>query len=71
MLRALVLEVRECEQMLMLRTRRGAPARLAAPLERHCPEVLCAIAGADALMLLTATSQQCGALGKRIRELMN
>lgn len=70
LLRREVAEVKESHNLLLLKTRPGGAVKLAGPAERQWPEVTCAVAGKDLLLLVTATRKSCGELGRLVRELI-
>lgn len=71
LLRREVAEVKESHNLLLLKTRPGGAAKLAGPAERQWPHVMCAVAGRDLLLLVTATRSTCDELGRMVRELMS
>ncbi len=70
-LRDSVLELRQAQHLLLMRTARGEARRLAAKVEKEWPEVLCAVAATDLLVLITASGKTSFRLRKIIREWMS
>ena len=70
-LRESVVEVRQAQHLLLLRTERGHARALAAKVEREWPEVLCAVAATDLLVLVTASGKTSFRLRKIIGEWMS
>jgi arginine repressor len=66
-----VVELRQAQHLLLLRTARGRARALAAKVEREWPEVLCAVAATDLLVLVTASGKVSYRLRKIIREWMS
>ncbi len=63
-----VLELRQAQHLLLLRTERGQARALAVRVEKEWPEVLCAVAATDLLVLVTASGKTSFRLRKIIRE---
>ena len=63
-----VLELRQAQHLLLMRTARGRARVLAAKLEREWPEVLCAVASTDLLVLVTPSGKDSHRLRKIIGE---
>jgi len=61
-----VLELRQAQHLLLLRTGRRQARRLARAVEAEWPEVLCAVASTDLLVLVTASGQVSHRLRKMI-----
>ena len=70
-LRDSVVELRQAQHLLLLRTARGQARRLAAKVENEWPEVLCAVAATDLLVLVTASGKASFRLKKIIGEWMS
>jgi arginine repressor len=70
-LRDSVVELRQAQHLLLLRTERGRARLLAAKVEKEWPEVLCAVAAADLLVLVTASGKASLRLKKIIGEWMS
>ena len=71
LLRDSVVELRRAQHLLLLRTARGRARALAAKLEREWPEVLCAVAATDLLVLVTPSGRTSQRLGKIIADWMS
>ena len=70
-LRDSVKELRQAQHLLLLRTGRGKARGLAAKVEKEWPEVLCAVAATDLLVLVTASGKTSFRLRKIIGEWMS
>ncbi len=70
-LRDAVVELRQAQHLLLLRTGRGQARLLAAKVEKEWPEVLCAVASSDLLVLVTASGKTSHRLKKIIGEWMS
>lgn len=70
-LRDSVKELRQAQHLLLLRTARGQARMLAARVEKEWPEVLCAVAATDLLVLVTASGKTSFRLRKIIGEWMS
>ncbi len=70
-LREAVVELRQAQHLLLLRTARGQARWLAAKVEKEWPEVLCAVAATDLLVLVTASGKTSFRLRKIIGEWMS
>ena len=70
-LRNSVVELRQAQHLLLMRTGRGQARRLAAKVENEWPEVLCAVAATDLLVLVTASGKTSFRLRKIIGEWMS
>jgi arginine repressor len=68
LVRESVLELRQAQHLLLLRTERGRARKLAARVEREWPEVLCAVASTDLLVLVTPSGKSSQRLRKIIGE---
>jgi arginine repressor len=67
-LRDAVLEMRQAQHLLLLRTAKGRARGLAGRLEREWPEVLCAVASTDLLVLVTPSGRTSHRLRRIIGE---
>jgi arginine repressor len=70
-LRESVVELRQAQHLLLMRTARGRARALAARVESEWPEVLCAVAATDLLVLVTASGKTSFRLRKIIGEWMS
>jgi arginine repressor len=70
-LRDSVVELRQAQHLLLMRTERGQARALAAKVEKEWPEVLCAVAATDLLVLVTASGKTSLRLKKIIGEWMS
>ena len=70
-LRDSVKELRQAQHLLLLRTARGHARPLASRVEKEWPEVLCAVAATDLLVLVTASGKTSFRLRKIIGEWMS
>lgn len=68
LLRDSVLELRQAQHLLLLRTQRGRARGLAGMVEKEWPEVLCAVAATDLLVLVTQSGKTSYRLRKMIGE---
>ena len=66
-----VVELRQAQHLLLLRTAHGQARVLAAKVEKEWPEVLCAVAATDLLVLITASGKISYRLRKIIGEWMS
>jgi transcriptional regulator of arginine metabolism len=65
-----ILEVREAQNLLVVKTTVGSAQPVAAALDAsHWPEVIGTVAGDDTVLVIAASKKQAQALAKRIREL--
>lgn len=71
LLRDSVIELRQAQQLLLLRTQRGQAHGLAGKVEKEWPEVLCAVAATDLLVLVTPSGKTSYRLRKIIGEWMS
>lgn len=71
LLRDSVLELRQAQHLLLLRTQRGQARGLAGRVEKEWPEVLCAVAATDLLVLVTQSGKTSYRLRKMIGEWMS
>ncbi len=70
-LREFVTDIKEAQNLLVIRTTAGSAQPVAAALDAEkWPELLGTLAGDDTILVVTSGNKQCRALGKRIRELM-
>ncbi|MGH9521411.1 MAG: arginine repressor [Terriglobales bacterium] len=66
-----VVEVKEAQNLLVIRTTAGSAQPVAAALDAdRWPELLGTLAGDDTILVVAASVKQARELGKRIRELM-
>jgi transcriptional regulator of arginine metabolism len=71
LLREFVVDIKEAQNLLVLRTTAGSAQPVAASLDaEQWAEMLGTLAGDDTILVVTASNKECRALGKRIRELM-
>jgi transcriptional regulator of arginine metabolism len=71
LLREFVVDIKEAQNLLVIRTTAGSAQPVAAALDAEkWPELLGTLAGDDTILVVTSSGKQCRALGKRIRELM-
>ena len=71
LLREFVVDVREAQNLLVLKTSAGSAQPVAAALDsEQWPEVLGSLAGDDTILVVTADHKTCHSLGNRIREMM-
>ena len=71
LLREFVVDVKEAQNLLVLRTTAGSAQPVAAALDaEQWPEMLGTLAGDDTILVVTSSNKQCRALGKKVRELM-
>jgi transcriptional regulator of arginine metabolism len=71
LLREFVIDIKEAQNLLVIRTAAGSAQPVAAALDAEkWPELLGTLAGDDTILVVTSSGKQCRALGKRIRELM-
>jgi transcriptional regulator of arginine metabolism len=71
LLREFVVDVREAQNLLLLKTSPGSAQPVAAALDaQRWPELLGTLAGDDTVLAVSADAQASQALGRRIRELM-
>jgi transcriptional regulator of arginine metabolism len=65
-----VVEVREAQNLLVVKTTVGSAQPVAAALDAsHWPEVIGTVAGDDTVLVIAASKKQAHALARRIREL--
>ncbi len=71
LLREFVTDVKEAQNLLVVRTTTGSAQPVAAALDaEQWPELLGTLAGDDTILVVTSNNKQCRELGTRIRELM-
>ena len=71
LLREFVVDIKEAQNLLVIRTTAGSAQPVAAALDaERWPELLGTLAGDDTILVVSAGNRQCRDLGKRIRELM-
>ena len=71
LLREFVVDVREAQNLLLLKTNPGSAQPVAAALDaQRWPELLGTLAGDDTILAISADGRASHALGTRIRELM-
>ncbi len=71
LLREFVVDVREAQNLLVLKTSAGSAQPVAAALDsEQWPEVMGTLAGDDTILVVAASDKACRALGSRIREMM-
>jgi transcriptional regulator of arginine metabolism len=71
MLREFVIDVREAQNLLILKTTPGSAQPVAAALDSESwPELVGTLGGDDTILAVSPSNADCRALGKRIRELM-
>jgi transcriptional regulator of arginine metabolism len=71
LLREFVVDVREAQNLLLLKTSPGSAQPVAAALDaQRWPELLGTLAGDDTVLAVSADAQASQVLGRRIRELM-
>jgi transcriptional regulator of arginine metabolism len=65
-----VVEIRQAQNMLVIKTTVGSAQPVAAALDAsHWPEVVGTLAGDDTVLVIAADKKKAGALARRIREL--
>jgi transcriptional regulator of arginine metabolism len=71
LLREFVTDVKEAQNLLVVRTSPGSAQPVAAALDaEQWPELLGTLAGDDTILVVSSSSKHARGLGKRIRELM-
>jgi transcriptional regulator of arginine metabolism len=71
LLREFVVDVREAENLLVLKTTPGSAQPVAAALDSaELPEVVGTIAGDDTILIITATKAICHTVAERVREVI-
>jgi transcriptional regulator of arginine metabolism len=71
LLREFVVDVREAQNLLVLKTAPGSAQPVAAALDAESwPELVGTLAGDDTILVISSTTKSCQLLGKRIREQM-
>ncbi len=72
LLREFVVDVREAQNLLVLKTTPGSAQPVAAALDaERWPELVGTLAGDDTILAISTSSHSCRQLGKRIREQMS
>ena len=72
LLREFVVDVREAQNLLVLKTPPGSAQPVARALDAESwPELVGTIAGDDTILVISSSSKSCRQLGKRIREQMS
>jgi transcriptional regulator of arginine metabolism len=65
-----IVEIRQAQNMLVIKTTVGSAQPVAAALDAsHWPEVVGTLAGDDTVLVVAADKKKAGALARRIREL--
>lgn len=71
LLREFVTDVKDAQNLLVIRTTTGSAQPVAAALDaEQWPELLGTLAGDDTILVVTSSNKTCRELEKRIRELM-
>lgn len=71
LLREFVVEVKEAQNLLVIRTTAGSAQPVAAALDsERWPELLGTLAGDDTILVVATSTKQAREIGKRIREQM-
>ena|ERR1051325_2583945 len=71
LLREFVTDIKEAQNLLVIRTTAGSAQPVAAALDaEQWSEMLGTLAGDDTILVVTSSNTQCRELGKRVRELM-
>ena len=71
LLREFVVDIREAQNLLVIKTTTGSAQPVAAALDAAAwSEVLGTLAGDDTILVVSANSADCRELGERLRELM-
>ncbi len=72
LLREFVVDVREAQNLLVVKTTPGSAQPVAAALDAESwPELVGTLAGDDTILAISTSSRSCRQLGKRIREQMS
>jgi transcriptional regulator of arginine metabolism len=72
LLREFVVDVREAQNLLVVKTTAGSAQPVAAALDAESwPELVGTIAGDDTILVISSSSKSCRQLGQRIREQMS
>ncbi len=72
MLREFVIDVREAQNLLILKTTPGSAQPVAAALDAESwPELVGTLGGDDTILVVSPSNAACRTLGKRLRELMS
>jgi transcriptional regulator of arginine metabolism len=71
LLREFVIDIREAQNLLVIKTSPGSAQPVAAALDAESwPELVGTIAGDDTILLISSGNKSCQQLSKRIREQM-
>jgi transcriptional regulator of arginine metabolism len=71
LLREFVIDIREAQNLLVVKTSPGSAQPVAAALDAESwPELVGTIAGDDTILLISSSNKSCQQLSKRIREQM-
>jgi transcriptional regulator of arginine metabolism len=71
LLREFVVDVREAENLLVLKTTPGSAQPVAAALDSaELPEIVGTIAGDDTILIITATKAVCHKVAEKVREVI-
>jgi transcriptional regulator of arginine metabolism len=71
LLREFVIDIREAQNLLVVKTSPGSAQPVAAALDAESwPELVGTIAGDDTILLISSSNKSCQQVGKRIREQM-
>jgi transcriptional regulator of arginine metabolism len=71
LLREFVTEIKEAQNLLVIRTTTGSAQPVAAALDaERWPELLGTLAGDDTILVVTSSNKHCHDLGRKIQELM-
>lgn len=71
LLREFVTDIKEAQNLLVIRTTTGSAQPVAAALDSEkWPELLGTLAGDDTILVVTSSNKQCRELGNRIQGLM-
>ena len=72
LLREFVVDVREAQNLLVVKTTAGSAQPVAAALDAESwPELVGTIAGDDTILVISSSGKSCRQLGRRIREQMS
>ncbi|MBZ5569423.1 MAG: arginine repressor [Acidobacteriia bacterium] len=72
LLREFVVDVRQAQNLLVVKTTAGSAQPVAAAVDAASwPELVGTIAGDDTILVISSSSKSCRQLGKRIRERMS
>ena len=71
LLREFVTDIKEAQNLLVIRTTTGSAQPVAAALDaERWPELLGTLAGDDTILVVTSSNKHCHDLGRKIQELM-